>query len=84
FRFNYDYSSFGSETLQQQAKEALSQFFGYVRHMLRARSRESANTRLNFAYFLPLFDVLTYERYRIKIEVWQHQRRRSHRENTKL
>ncbi|MEB3828395.1 hypothetical protein, partial [Phormidium sp. CCY1219] len=28
---DYDYAAFGSETLQQQAKQALSQFFGFVR-----------------------------------------------------
>ncbi|MEB3831477.1 hypothetical protein [Phormidium sp. CCY1219] len=32
FRFDYDYSSFGSETLQQQATQALSQFLGFIRH----------------------------------------------------
>ncbi|MCT7963531.1 hypothetical protein NG791_22915 [Laspinema sp. D1] len=31
-RFEYDYASFGSKTLQQQAKTTLSQFFGFVQH----------------------------------------------------
>ncbi|MEB3830110.1 hypothetical protein [Phormidium sp. CCY1219] len=31
-RFEYDYTSFGSEILQRQAQQTLSQFLGYVRH----------------------------------------------------
>ncbi|MCT7957233.1 hypothetical protein [Laspinema palackyanum] len=31
-RFDYDYTAFGSEALQRQAKATLSQFFGFVQH----------------------------------------------------
>ncbi|MCT7968399.1 hypothetical protein NG799_18995 [Laspinema sp. D1] len=31
-RFDYDYSTLGSEAVQQQAKATLSQFFGFVQH----------------------------------------------------
>ncbi|MCT7996247.1 hypothetical protein [Laspinema olomoucense] len=31
-RFEYDYASFGSQRLQEQAKATLSQFFGFVHH----------------------------------------------------
>ena len=31
-RFEYDYSTLGSEALQRQAKATLSQFFGFVQH----------------------------------------------------
>jgi DNA repair exonuclease SbcCD ATPase subunit len=31
-RFDYDYASFGSQRLQEQAKTTLSQFFGFVHH----------------------------------------------------